>query len=45
MKLFLIQGQSDDASAKRCRDLIAERYSQKLIWNAILTEYRTLKTS
>ena len=45
MKLFLIQGQSDDASAQRCRDLIAERYSQKLIWNAILTEYRTLKTS
>ena len=45
MKLFLIQGQSDDASAQRCRDLIAERYSQKLIWNAILTEYRTLNTS
>ncbi|MGB5667775.1 MAG: glycosyltransferase family 4 protein [Maribacter sp.] len=45
MKLFLIQGKSDDASAKRCRDLIVERYSQKFIWNAILTEYRTLETS
>ena len=45
MKLYLLQGQSDDASAKRCRDLIAERYSQKFIWNAILTEYQTLENS
>ena len=45
MKLFLIQGQSDDASAKRCRDLIAERYGQKFIWNSILMEYRTLENS
>ena len=45
MKLFLLQGQSDNDSAKRCRELIAERYNQKFVWNAILTEYQTLETS
>lgn len=45
MKLFLIEGPSDDATAKRCRNLITERYDQKFVWDAILNEYQTLENS
>lgn len=45
MKMFFIQAQSDKDNAEICRKLITERYDQKFIWNAILTEYRTFETS
>lgn len=43
MKTYLMPPQRDDESAIKCRRLIVDRYGQKLIWNAILNEYQTLK--
>lgn len=43
-KMLLIKNKKIQFNSLTCRELIASRYEQKMLWKAILTEYQSLKS-
>lgn len=42
MEDFLLHPEKVNAMAENCRKMVADRYDQKIVWKALLDEYKTL---